>query len=154
LIGVGQIALGRVFDYFDGLIADKTGTKSPIGEAANVVADKIANLAIVSTLESNDILPKYLRHFLMIQNSTNTVLGIRSKLKHEELHSSKNGKIATFLQSGLFSVGLVDGAIDKEKYPKTKKALSLAELIIALPTIAYFIASTYDYINGTAKKPN
>jgi len=153
IMAVIEIALGRLSDYFDGQVAHQTGTKSQTGELVDIVADKIGTLGIISTLISEKILSRSIIGFFVGQNSTNTAIGIKSKLNHEKLHSSKKGKIATFLQSAYFSSALIGHTINEKQFPKTKKALNTSIKVFGAITIACSMAATYDYINE-AKKSN
>ena len=142
-----KISAGRLADYFDGIIADKTQTKSQIGEAADVVADKIATLAILKSTNDHKILSSRFLSFLIIQNSVNSFIGLQAKLSHQELHSSKYGKIATALQTAVFITSIAGFVIEKN-HPFDQRKKSNIQKSLNYPTIAMSVVATYDYLNG------
>ena len=145
-----KVSAGRVADYLDGIVADKTQTKSKIGEAADVMADKIAALALLKSINDNKLLSNSFLNFLVLQNSANSSLGLYSKLSHQELHSSKNGKIATALQTGIFMTSIASYTLEKS-YPTHQKEVRKIQNLLTLltiPTIVMSALATYDYLNG------
>ncbi len=142
-----KVSAGRVADYLDGIVADKTQTKSQIGEAADVVADKIATLAILKSANDHKILSSRFLNFLIIQNSVNSFIGLQAKLSRQELHSSKYGKIATALQTAAFITSIASFVIENN-HPFDQRKKSNIQKLLNYPTIAMSVMATYDYLNG------
>ncbi len=142
-----KVSAGRVADYLDGIVADKTQTKSKIGEAADVMADKIATLALLKSINDHKLLSSSFLKFLVVQNSANSSLGLYSKLSHQELHSSKNGKIATALQTPVFVASIASFALEKS-HPAYQKEVKKIQNLLTIPTIVMSALATYDYLNG------
>lgn len=106
-IGFIYIAFGRFFDIFDGLIADRTGTKSQLGERLDSISDKIAIFLVAIVYISFNIIPSvYVGLILALQIITSYSV-IRVTKKGGKIHTPKIGKTASFLlwvTIGLFSV--------------------------------------------------
>ena len=103
--GIGYVTAGRLADIADGMAASKTGTKSPLGEKYDAIADKLAIGIVAIGIIENNTIPLPITIGIIAQNGLNAVLSSRGKLKNKETHSSKNGKLATTFQwitMGLF----------------------------------------------------
>lgn len=113
--GVFKVSLGRVADLFDGLAAETTGTKSPLGEGADVVTDKLETAAALPVLVKADILPMPPAGLIFAQNMANTVFSVVAKCRGIELHSSREGKRSTFGQWATMGFyGLAAAAREKD----------------------------------------
>ena len=105
--GIGYVTAGRLADVADGMAANKTGTKSPLGEKFDAVADKLAIGIVAIGVIENNLVPLPITLGIVAQNGLNTVLSSRGKLNNKETHSSKTGKLATTFQwitMGLFGM--------------------------------------------------
>lgn len=93
----GMLALfsGRIADILDGLIAEATKTKSPLGEMIDAVADKIALLIVLPVLAANHLVPVAVIGLLLLYSLTNASFGILSKVKKRMVHPTFEGKLAT-----------------------------------------------------------
>lgn len=49
-LGLGLLAIGRLLDIIDGVVAEATGTKSPLGEFLDASVDKIGTLLTIIVL--------------------------------------------------------------------------------------------------------
>lgn len=88
------IAFGRLADIADGIIADKTGTKSSVGEAFDAIVDKILALATIIVLAANNLVPILLIIVIGLQALLNSLASAYAKSKGKTIHPSFNGKIA------------------------------------------------------------
>ncbi len=106
--GIGFVTAGRLADIADGVLANKTDTKSPLGEKFDAVADKLAVGIVAVGVIENNLIPLPITLGILAQNGLNAVLSSRGKLKNKgEMHSSKTGKLATTFQwitMGLFGL--------------------------------------------------
>jgi len=93
-----KIILGRVCDIADGYVADRTKTKSPIGEAVDATVDKISMAHGLYVLSKTNTLPVLVTASFLTQNVINTAATVVAKKRGVELHPSAEGKITTLLQ--------------------------------------------------------
>lgn len=105
LIGWGTLAiiLGRIGDVLDGAIAERTKTKSPLGEAIDASFDKIIMLVTMVVLLAYDVLPLLIGLALIFHTAYNSAVALRARARKIALHPSLLGKGATAL--AWFSVG-------------------------------------------------
>jgi len=95
--GLLLLAIGRTADLLDGMIAEFTKTKSPLGELIDVIVDKLViGLAVVVFLIIGNI-PWPIIGFIAGLNLYNGVVGIIGKLRGGTIHPSKFGKYSTAL---------------------------------------------------------
>jgi len=98
LRGTARVAVGRALDIADGYVADKTGTKSPLGEKVDATIDKILMADALWFLYKKDIIPTKAAILIGGQNMVNTVATAIATLRGNEIHSSREGKITTAMQ--------------------------------------------------------
>lgn len=96
--GIVGIALGRTCDLADGIVADMTGTKSPLGEAVDAACDKLALLAVIIGIGVSGVMWWPLLGLIALQNLANSALAFVAKQKSITLHPSRLGKLATAWQ--------------------------------------------------------
>ena len=94
-LGVGLIIMGRVLDVVDGLVADATKTKSPLGEFLDASVDKIILFIILGFAYFLDIMPVAAIVAVALPASLVTLVSYIAKLNKVELHPSRIGKIST-----------------------------------------------------------
>jgi phosphatidylglycerophosphate synthase len=95
-LGLCLTVVGRLADLADGIIAERTQTKSSLGEALDVTIDKIVLIIMVWGLIVMG-LPGGLIALLLISSSLNILAGMYAKLAHITLNPSRYGKYATAL---------------------------------------------------------
>ena len=96
--GITKVGVGRVMDIADGFVADKTGTKSSIGEKFDATIDKILMADALWLLHKKEMVPATAAVFIGAQNLVNTVATGIATLRRNEIHSSREGKITTAMQ--------------------------------------------------------
>jgi phosphatidylglycerophosphate synthase len=108
-LGLALLAIGRLLDIADGLIADKTGTKSPLGEIFDAAADKFGTLiTIVAIILANITLP-WIIIALIIPQIIIPIVIFYKKRKGIDVHPTLAGK----LSMGLTWAGIIGLLVTK-----------------------------------------
>lgn len=111
LAGIIEVGQGRLKDVLDGLAAEITETKSPLGEAVDATLDKVAVAAAIPVLAKKDIISKKFAVGVLAQNGANTVLTAIAKKRGREIHADESGKLSTgFLWGAIGCKGLAKAA--------------------------------------------
>lgn len=92
--GLVAIGLGRLADVADGMAADRTGTKSPLGELLDTTFDKIGVLATVLVFVAYGYTPWWLVVLILLQHLAIVIASLLARLRHVPLHPSRSGKLA------------------------------------------------------------
>ena len=145
--------VGRVLDIVDGIAADKTGTKSPLGEKIDAFADKILMLKALRTLHRTNSAPKSTIGAYLILGSVNAVSALEAKRKGKEIHTSKAGKIATVLawHSITDSIAITALSYKNEDKKKISGLEKRAKVTTAL-AIGLGMYATYGYVKQAFSK--
>jgi phosphatidylglycerophosphate synthase len=98
LTGAVLLAIGRLADLADGLIAARTGTKSPLGEIVDASIDKIVAALALCTIFVAGLAPWLIVGAIALQQTLNTIISYIARQRRVSLHPSMSGKIATALQ--------------------------------------------------------
>lgn len=88
------LALGRVCDLLDGWLADKTGTKSPLGEKIDASFDKIVTAAVLIGLVMLEALPGLLAVLLAAPHILIALLALGAFARGKQFHPSRIGKLS------------------------------------------------------------
>jgi phosphatidylglycerophosphate synthase len=106
--GLVIVIVGRLCDVLDGTIAERTHTKSPLGEALDAGFDKLASLAALWTLATTHIVPWGVAIVILVPNVLNAALTVLAKRRGTDLHPSKYGKLfMAYSWASLFGFVLV-----------------------------------------------
>jgi cardiolipin synthase len=97
-LGLALLAVGRTADVADGLIASRTGTKSPLGEAVDASIDKLSMLAALITFVLAGVVPIFAILLVAVLNAAIAALGVIAKIRGRTVHPSLPGKLATAFQ--------------------------------------------------------
>lgn len=97
LSGVLFVAGGRLADAIDGIIADKTGTKSLVGEAIDSIMDKLVAVATLIVIFAYELLPLIVIFVIASHTVVNSIIAIIGRLRQIRMHPSLLGKLATFM---------------------------------------------------------
>jgi phosphatidylglycerophosphate synthase len=106
-LAVGVLMLGRVADLADGFMADRTGTKSTLGEALDATADKLELLGAVVVIWLLSLISDVVFAVLIVHAVYNGLLSLYEHFGRRNLHPSRSGKLAAaieWLVIGLFAV--------------------------------------------------
>jgi phosphatidylglycerophosphate synthase len=94
-IGLILIGVGRFADVIDGMVAERTKTKSHLGEAVDATADKVGLFMSLLVLAVQHMLPLVFVVLMGLQAAGMAILGLTARMRHTELHPFREGKIAT-----------------------------------------------------------
>jgi phosphatidylglycerophosphate synthase len=98
VLGVLLVGVGRFADVLDGYAASLTKTKSKVGEGFDAASDKLIVLAAFGVFLARHIVPTVPLVLIFLHNALNVSLSIVARHSGKELHPSKSGKYATFLE--------------------------------------------------------
>ena len=93
--GSGAIIIGRLCDLLDGLVAEYTQTKSPLGEFVDATIDKILIVLALFVLVNHQILPVFLGVIMFIHAFYMITLATIAREIKVRIHPSRSGKLAT-----------------------------------------------------------
>lgn len=96
--GLAYVVLGRLCDILDGMAADATNTKSPLGEAVDATCDKAGAIATLLVIGGADIASWWVVGLVGLQNIFNIIVSAIAKHRRVQLHPTANGKISVALQ--------------------------------------------------------
>lgn len=103
--GTLAVFLGRCADVLDGWVAERTGTKGPVGEAIDAAIDKIVIAAALIVLLAYELLPLAVGILMAWHTVYNILLAVLAQLRSISLHPSRAGKLSVaweWLAVGLF----------------------------------------------------
>lgn len=92
--GLIFLTLGRIADVADGIIAEYTKTKSPLGEIVDATIDKLVVACALIVLGALELIPWPIVIIIAIQNGINLISSILAKLRRKLLHPSRLGKVS------------------------------------------------------------
>ena len=95
--GLSLLTIGRIADLLDGMIAEYTKTKSPLGELVDAIVDKLVVAFAVIIFAVSGLVPWPIIALIAAVNIFNGLFGLLGKLKKLAMHPSKFGKYSTFL---------------------------------------------------------
>lgn len=95
--GLILLAIGRVADLADGIIAEYTGTKSPLGETIDATVDKIVIAFALIVLGAIGSIPWIIIIVAGFYNAVNIIISVVARLRRKTIHPSRVGKIAAAL---------------------------------------------------------
>lgn len=94
---------GRIDDLRDGRDADRTGTKSPKGEAIDAGLDGMLMFLAALVARQKEIVPPEAADKLMANTAVKGLATVTAKLTGHEIHTGRVGKYGTFLRWGDFT---------------------------------------------------
>ena len=94
--GATALGAGRLADVADGWVAERTKTRSPLGEAVDASVDKVLIGVAVLMLLYLQLLPPLVGIILILHGAYNSLLVIPAERVGVKLHPSQTGKLATF----------------------------------------------------------
>ena len=94
-------------DALNGMVADKTGTKSPLGELVDAGGDLFRSTRMLSVLTKEDFVPGWVAQAILARKAVNGLATGVARLRGAETHTTKAGKLAETAQNAmvLSSVG-------------------------------------------------
>lgn len=95
ITGSGAIIIGRLCDLLDGLVAEHTKTKSPLGEFVDATIDKILIVLALFVLVNHELIPIAVGTLMFIHAAYMIGLATIARDIKAPLHPSRSGKLAT-----------------------------------------------------------
>ncbi len=92
--GLVLLVIGRLLDIVDGLVAEATHTKSPLGELFDAVADKIGTVLTIVALLYAGITHWWVIAGLIIPQILITLVILYKKSKGIGVHPTRQGKLS------------------------------------------------------------
>jgi phosphatidylglycerophosphate synthase len=99
------IGAGRICDLLDGWLADRTKTKSPLGELLDSTADKLETAIALAVLTFTGLLPLPAAGLIFLPQSAIALLAFARWLQGRRLQPTRPGKVGmavVWLGLGLF----------------------------------------------------
>lgn len=93
--GLLLVAVGRLADLVDGLIAEYTHTKSPLGEIVDASMDKLVLAFALIVFIAVELVPWPIILVVAFQNIVNIMISVLARLRNLVIHPSRFGKLAT-----------------------------------------------------------
>lgn len=146
LIGAAEVAGGFAADAFDGIVADKTGTKSPLGKIVDIVFDKVKIGASLFALHKTGALPEAPVIAVGGQHIANTAftgIALARGQQMEDMQSEQDGKISVFIQCGGISLAAAGASIEAGTVATTVEFLGSGTAIAG--TIIPGLSATAEY---------
>ncbi len=142
--GIPEIGVGRVLDLVDGVVANKTGTKSPLRAGVDAVFDKVGMVVGLSAIAQQSLAPKPVIVAHLAQNAANAAITMSAKKNGVVLNPSQEGKWAMAAQGlgiGLHTIarGLLKG--------RAKYSLEAAAYSVDGVAIYFGIVATKGYLD-------
>lgn len=141
-LGLILLAAGRLLDIADGLVAEATDTKSPVGEAFDALADKVGTLLTVIVLVAGKVASWWLIAALVVPQIAIPLLILYKRYRHKKVHPSRAGKISM----ALAWIGIVGLLISKAANQPT--ALVLVTDGIVLGSLLLGLYALWQYATG------
>ena len=111
--GLVLLVSGRLLDIVDGLVAEATHTKSPLGELFDAAADKIGTLLTIVVLLFADITHWWVIMALIAPQILITLVILYKKSKGIGVHPTRQGKLSMAAAwAGIVGVLLAEALLD------------------------------------------
>ena len=92
--GLIALAVGRLLDIVDGMVAQQTGTKSPLGELLDAAVDKIGTLLTIIVLFIAGISFWWLIALLLLPQLIIPFVTLYKRSKNKKIHPTRAGKLS------------------------------------------------------------
>lgn len=97
-VGIILVLLGRLADILDGMVAEATKTKSPLGEALDATIDKILIILSLWVLLDRHLLPAVVIWVMLVHAVYVIAVSYISRQLKTYLHPSLSGKLGAVFQ--------------------------------------------------------
>lgn len=94
VLGVVTLLAGRLCDMLDGYVAERTDTKSPLGEKLDAGTDKIVTITAVVVLGAFGIMPWWILALLLLPQVCIGALAVWALQSGRPLHPLMSGKLS------------------------------------------------------------
>lgn len=147
------LALGRICDLLDGWLADKTGTKSPLGEVLDVAFDKISVFVTVVVLLAANLIPLWMVTLLVLPHIGVAAIGLLAYFRRRLLHVSRLGKISMGFGWIYLLVWIVSTAVSAALSGLTGRMLIIAGMLALGLSVVTGVASFLGYVRDYPELP-
>ncbi|MDB5167149.1 MAG: CDP-diacylglycerol-phosphatidylglycerol phosphatidyltransferase [Candidatus Saccharibacteria bacterium] len=93
-LGLVLLAIGRLLDIIDGVVAESTQTKSPLGELFDAASDKVGTLLTIIVLIFAGITYWWVILALVIPQAVIPLVTFYKKTKGTNIHPTRQGKLS------------------------------------------------------------
>jgi len=97
LIAFTALLIGRALDILDGYVADKTGTKSPLGELFDAAVDKIGTLLTIAAFFLAAVAPWWVVVLVLLPQVIIPLVIFYKRTKKIHVHPTRAGKLSMAL---------------------------------------------------------
>lgn len=136
-VGLWLIVLGRLCDLADGLAANRTGTKSPLGEAVDASFDKAGALGILIAFGAERVVPLWAIIVIAAQNIANIIIAYIGKRRKVQVHPVRAGKVSAACEWLAFFCFIAAAAYGRVWFVPAYVILLPALWLGVVATIAY-----------------
>lgn len=148
--GFTKIAVGRLMDIADGVVAEKTGTKAPLGEKLDATIDKLEVFVTLPILVNNDVMTKKIAGIFMANHLINAAISFYASKRNIPLHVSREGKLATLAQWSTIILNGYGTHTSKNNKPtkagwfkQSGKVASMVGIYLGARTISGYISDVH-----------
>jgi len=142
--GIWILLLGRLADIVDGMVADYTKTKSPLGEAMDATVDKILIILSLYVLLDKHLVPFIVGGLMAVHAVYNIGLSTVARKLTVSLHPSRTGKI-----SAVFEWACVGFYLLKDILEQHHSNATLTHDAALLSFALFVITATWSSLNYT-----
>jgi phosphatidylglycerophosphate synthase len=148
-LGAAYVAIGRLLDIADGLAAEYTKTKSPLGEQLDAGFDKLATVLTLLTLPFSGILPWWLAAGLLLPHAAIAGFSAYRIALKQQLHPSQLGKISMLLAWVSLVLLLLSKALEDGGNGEVSQ---IAGYILAVASMATGALTFLNYLRPSAQQ--
>jgi phosphatidylglycerophosphate synthase len=144
ITGVAMLLIGRMADIFDGMVADYTKTKSPLGEAVDAATDKVLTILALYVLLDKSLIPIVIGIVMVVHALYNIALTAVARRLRVSLHPSPTGKLSALFEWACVGLYVLSDILHQQHHSTT------AARVIALFSFGLFIiTATWSSLNYT-----
>jgi phosphatidylglycerophosphate synthase len=142
------LATGRLGDIVDGWAAERTGTKSPLGELLDAASDKLVTVLAVVTFVVTRVTFLWLLVALLLPHIVIALIAAIAKERHKRIHPSRIGKLSMAV-AWCSLLGLV---LTRATHSSRTGDFSLVVYGVGLLSIGLGCSAAYGYIRKQSRK--
>ena len=141
-LGLVLLAVGRLLDIVDGVVAEATKTKSPLGEIFDAAADKVGTILTLLILIIGGITNIWILAALIAPQVITPFVALYKKRTNQTIHPTRQGK----LSMATAWVGIVGLLVVKAL--NDFQPLAVAVSIIIVISFALGMYALWQYVTG------
>lgn len=143
-LGLGLLGLGRLLDIADGAVAQKTGTKSPLGEIVDTAVDKIGTILTILIFYVAGISFWWLITALLLPQVAIALIVFYKRSRGVNIHPTMVGKMSmAVLWVALVGLVLLQALALTALHP-----MALLIYSIAVSAVALGLHTVWQYATG------